>query len=95
MNEKRVDLIKIDIDGLDFQALKGCSKYLENVYDSLLCKCLMKGGNQQKSKLKFVFTISYPMCRHFFSVKTNKTSWNKQDMIFMSITSDPSQFWRF
>ena len=32
LNEKRVDLIKIDIDGLDFLALKGCSKYLENVH---------------------------------------------------------------
>lgn len=32
LNEKKVDLIKIDIDGLDFYALKGCSKYLENVH---------------------------------------------------------------
>ena len=31
INEKRVDLIKIDIDGLDLHALKGCSKYLEGV----------------------------------------------------------------
>tara|TARA_Y100000992_G_scaffold302061_1_gene274766 strand:- start:3078 stop:3881 length:804 start_codon:yes stop_codon:yes gene_type:complete len=30
INEKKIDLIKIDIDGLDFLALKGCSKYLES-----------------------------------------------------------------
>ena len=30
LNDKKVDLIKIDIDGLDLLALKGCSKYLES-----------------------------------------------------------------